>query len=269
MTLPRFTSGNIGRLSFDDVNKICEVAEQAREFLAQAKPPRGATIERPMIWVWIEGNETSANGTQGAMRFHEIELDRVSYGVEPRAPVWRPKSNGIKSGDRLLANGSDNPNYQPCFSIRRGSPPHLANIGGLARLQWVRAIDGKGFWLIVDREPQAEAFPARIEGSTLIAGTNPPRYQYSWKEVRSNDSATLAEDFDGQRVGAVTPVPEGSENLGHALNGAEFAPLPSVGNNAIISRRVISNGEVVHMATDVDGHAWFHARNDYSVSCTT
>ncbi len=267
MTLPRFTSGNIGRLSFANVNEICEVAERARDFLAKQRTPQGGSVARPMIWAHIEGNETDAQGTPGAMRFYELELSRVGYGTEPRAPEWKRKTNGIETGTRLLPEGGANPDYQPCFSIRRGSPPHLANLGGLCQLQWIRADDGRGYWFVVDREPQAEAFPARIAGNQAIAGTSPTRYRYAWKEIRGNATFSPAEDFPGQMVGHVSPVPEGSEDHGYALNGAEFAPIPSVSNGAIVGRRVISTGEVVHMAFDVDGFPWFHARNDYTVEC--
>jgi len=265
MDLPRFTTGNLGRLTFKDVNTLCDVAERADEFLRNTRRLTSEEPTRKEIWATVTG--FSSGSVAGAMNFFEVELSRVSFGVEPRAPTWLPKQNGIVSGNRLLANNEPNPDYQPCFSIARGSPPHLANIGGLVRLTRWRATDGQAYWFIVDREPRSEAFPARIAGNiTQVQGSNPIRIFYSWREVRRTTTTTAFEDFEGQFVGA-TSVPEGSEDRGYALNGAEFAPIPTSLNGAIITRKPIAVGEVVEMTFDVNGAPMFHARNDYGVAC--
>ena len=262
MTLPRFTSGSLGRLTFADINEICEAAEVVQKFAREYSRAPAVEPVRQEIWAVVENYITGT--PNGAMPFYEVELDPVSEGVPP---TWRRKTNGIVSGSHA---GGTNPNYYPCYSTRRTNPPHVGNIQGLVRLSWQRSTQGRGYWLIVDREQRTGAFPARIIGYEAVASTNPVRYYYRWKEQTRGLPGTgfsTFNDFPGQMWGG-TGAPLGSETFPTALNGAEYASIPSgTATNSSITRLPIAIGEVVQMGFDVDGATFFHARNEYLVAC--
>ena len=259
MALPRFTSGSLGRLTFADINEICAAAELVQKFARDRLSPESSVEPvRREIWVWIDLPEPS--DIVGSMPFYEVEL----VGDQGSVPMWQKKTNGIAGGSSAN-QGINNPKYPPCYSILKKTPPHIALPAGIARIAWLRAEDGSSRWLVVDREPNG-IFPARITSAQVISNTNPTRWSYGWKEVQTQNFSNFV-DFVGQRTASGDGMGGVGVPMGAALNGAEYASVPSGGSVYSVTRIAIKIGEVVALSVDSANKPFFHARNDYLVAC--
>ena len=79
MTLPRFTSGSLGRLTFADINEMCEAAEVVQKFAREYSRAPAVEPVRQEIWAVVENYITGT--PNGAMPFYEVE------DAAARAPV--------------------------------------------------------------------------------------------------------------------------------------------------------------------------------------
>ena len=272
MDLPRFTSGNLGRLTFKDVNALCDVAERANEFLRTVEQQEKGESGRKDIWAVLLGYAI-APAVAGAINFQEVELIRYT-GTPPHwVPRWMAKSVGIKSGEMTI-NGQVNFNYIPCFFIQANAIQQNYRFGipfGVARLRWHQAENGLGCWFVVAQEQRTMTFPARINNYTPILGGAYPRWSYQWSEVRraqNPPTATTMEDFPEQFVSDGAAAGSSSVNIGAAVNGAEFTlTAPTVPASVSLTRQPIGLGDVVQMSVDDSGKPFFCKANAYAVAC--
>ncbi len=274
MTLPRFTSGNIGRLGFANVNEICEVTDKAKEFLKSHKAPSGEDVARRQIWAILLGYAPQPAVT-GAVMFVEAELIRFAGSLPHWVPRWQPKEvGGIRSGNLVDESGEPNPLFSPCFFVQANLIQQNYRYGlpfGVARLQYEHSVEGMAAWFVVAQEQRTQTFPARITYSTAISGGESQRWSYRWVEVRraqNPPTATVMEDFPEQFVGGQAPTHPLSIDLGEAINGAEFTiGYPSVPPTTVLQRQRIPVGDIVQMCIDDSGKPFFCKPNSYSVTC--
>jgi hypothetical protein len=263
MDLPRFTTGNLGRLTFKDVNTLCDVAERAEEFLRTTTSKPAPESARNDIFAYVVGRVGEEQSVSiGAMEFYEVELENLAGITFPHR--WIRKLHGIETGAQTI-DGQPNPNFTPCFSLARKDPTHLPNYVGMARLRWLRTTTGRGYWFIVYNHQRTSPFPALITAKTRIGESD--RWRYHWTEVQlAADGISYEPFYGGADGGSSGAPPEGSDYYGSALNGAEFATYPTVVGNARVTREPIG-AEVVTMILDKNQKPFFHARNDYKIVC--
>jgi len=263
MPLPRFTSGSLGRLTFADINEICEAAEVVQRFAREYSRNPAEDSVRKDLFVTLSRPPSTA--PVGDVAFAEVIL---TSSVELIPPYWQLAPNGITSGAHKLANGQPNPNYQPCYFLRSVTAYHPLDLVGVARLTWIRSKEGRGYWIITARERRAETFPAMITNKTPTtpAPLGGSRWLYGWQEmVHTPGSSAFTIPFAGMYGG--TGAPNGAIQYGTALNGAEYSTPQAGGSSATVTRLAIQIGEIVSMSFDNNSGAFFHARNEYSVNC--
>ena len=90
MNLPRFTTGSVGRLTFEHVNEICSLVEQLRPLLTLV-PSNVVGPDFDIVMARIK----SADATNGSHEWEEVE-------TKPRAQIvsgqeWRVRDGGRRS----------------------------------------------------------------------------------------------------------------------------------------------------------------------------
>jgi hypothetical protein len=239
MNLPRFTSGSVGRLTFEHVNEICSLVEQLRPLLV--KDGRLGTLgEFETIFARI----TARDITYGSHQWVEVEPKARN---EVRFPSeWQDRVGGRKSN--APADGAA---YQPAYAINPftftlPNDVQLLDVNTVVCLARLKGVDGKVSWLVVASKPPSAVFPAEIVGAVAIGTTTPTnRWRYYWREVRWNVQAATWETFTGARVSlAQTP------DYPTAVNGCEQSSVSwgGIGPGNIVSNLAIPNGTVVPLA---------------------
>ena len=260
MDFPRFTSGSVGRLTFEHVNEICSMVEQLRPLLRDGPISQGRG-GLPILFARI----TAANTQFGNHDWVEVE-------IAPRADVrtsgaWRDKVDGRKS-----AAYADGDRYQPAFAIREWNATEFDTlpVNAIAALVPLKGADGKPCWLaIASMVQQGGTFPARILSAQPL-GTQGQRWVYAWEEVQwsgspINDWTTL----QGGRTSGTVP---GGGPAHNALNGAERPGGGSMagGGPGTATALPIPNGVVVSMGyVSGGGVSFFSLNNPYQITCTT
>lgn len=239
MNLPRFNSGQVGRLTFEHVNEICALVEQLRPLLT-----KDARLSPSGEFETLFARITARNTTYGSHQWVEVE-------PKPRTEIqfhyeWQDRVGGRKS-----RTPSDGTAYQPAYAIAPyafafPSDVQLVEINSIVCLARLKGTDGKIAWQIVASKPPAAVFPAEIMGSVAIGTTTPNnRWRYYWREVRWNVTSSAWETFTGARVSlAQTP------DYPAAANGCEQSSVTwgGLGPGNVVSNLAIPNGTVVPLA---------------------
>jgi len=258
--LPRFTSGQLGRLTFEHLNEICDTVDRLRPLLIT---PNAATLNTPDL---VFARITNTVGTYGDHRWVEVwPKTKADYN---RYVEWEDRPDGRQS-----FASTDGDRYQPAYavpawSVATGAGVSL-NVNSIVCMLRLVGADGKVSWLILSAVAQS-VIPAVIDSAApLGAVTNPAtRWKYTWREVYA-DIVTPA----GQPADIVWRIKTGgagggTNNLGpFAVNGCETGNVWGSGPaGAIITIAPISVGTVVPMAFSAQS-AYFSIPNALNVQC--
>ena len=235
MTLPRFNSGSLGRLSFEHVNEICDVVERLRPLLTM-RPDLFSAPDSPIVF--------------GRITFSTTFGDHKWVEVVPKprddrrfAPQWQDRIGGRQS-----FNAADGDKYQPAFALYpftfAGSATDIIRyaIGTVCAMTQVTATDGKSFWLILTGSIEYGTI-ARINSS--VPASSDLRWSYQWTEVVPdpiNPSSGWVDKPGGRRSGSLPG------DYPPAQNGTEWTGLAGWAEGAAdVVRKPIPNGTIVVM----------------------
>lgn len=235
MTLPRFNSGAVGRLTFEHVNEICDVVERLKPLL-QLRPELFATPESPVIFARITGSTTFGD--------HQwVEVVPKAKGDTRFATQWEDRPGGRRSNPAYPPEF-----YQPAFAIYpmsfEGAASEIVRYanGAVVALKQITGTDGKSCWMILTGEIEFGCV-AKITGNTQIPNSE-LRWQYRWDEVIPdpiNPSAGWTQKPGGRRGGTGIPG-----DYPHAQNGTEWTGLSGWAEPADVTRRLpIPTGTIV------------------------
>jgi hypothetical protein len=245
MDFPRFTSGNVGALSFAHVNAIFERIERLEASLGKAGKGRAggdAGARGRVITVRVTGVNT-----EGRVAWQEVErVDADVVGASSN--VWQAVESGTTSkiGDNNFAvpllGGSAQVDAIVYGFLRSDSQGH----------QYIEAVQPRlpGFFQIITFSGGAPrwtyvAYPAQHAGGTIgwiptpmPGGVSPdPVTMYNTCEDPDDDALTVG-------VGTVKP------------------------NGVTMVRQPIKSGTTVFAAPDVNGVYCFSVPNGYQVTCS-
>lgn len=233
MTLPRFTAGAVGRLTFRDLNEAFEAIDQLRKATDQKLEEQLA--RRRIVLARITGKQGDDYS------WEEIERTTgTTYAVRPNGRTSAEGSNQYANpivglGQVTLAIG-DNVSIASAYS-------------STGQLYYVPlAVAGGG-----------GAIPAIVLGSSQIGNQ---QWSYSCKEaIRSGG-------FWIQKPNAQTfTALNGAENVPDA-SGVYGVGSRIIGNLLLLpERQPIQNGVTVMVSTSSDGIRFFSVPNGYRIEC--
>lgn len=259
MTLPRFNSGNVGRLSFEHLNELFDTVERLKPLLSA----RGSSVDSDLMLV----ARITGSNTNGAHTWSEVIPKGTTDGGG--LFLWEERTGGAKSG------ASTDATYDPAFVIERftwtGSnptPTRLPN-DSVVVLRKLRRKDGKQSWIVVNGVASGGCFAARITAATLTApaagcGTaTVQQWLYDWEEVSRASPTTMEWSLvSGGRT---------SGGVGKARNGAERGCVSGVGGpppaNVTETNQAVAANTVVSMSLDAAGRPFFSLTNDRAIVC--
>lgn len=256
MTLPRFNSGSIGRLSFEHLNELFDTVERLKALL----PEKSDRIPDTTIVARITGSTTA-----GAHTWTEV-MPRAATSAGA-VFLWEERTGGAKSGAATDAA------YDPAFLIAdfawNGTTPAASRMpnDSVVVMRKLRRKDGKNAWVILNSVGAGTTFAAKITASTLTApaagcasGTV-QGWLYDWAECYRTGAGVMEWTSGGRS----------SASLGKARNGAERDCTSGVGGpppqGVSETNQAIANGTVVVMALDSAGKPFFSLTNDRSITC--
>lgn len=271
-SFPRFSSGSLGRLSFEHVNEMLDTLERLRPLLKYA-PEQFTEGKAEYLWARIV---TSSPG--GAHEWEEVVIqDREHVYTSPRFEV---RTGGRKSG-----TSADGDKYQPAFSPMPfdwdGVDAFNLMENSIVLLYRFSGKDGKIGWLIVGTiEGKPSIFPAVIKGFAAAPGepanqTEVRRWYYSWREATLSRTQVAGVGSVVSFVEQTTNGRAGGSVAGAtyqpAINGCERSGITGIGGGipqGTYERPApISVGTVVMLQTSGD-LAYFSIPNGMFVSCT-
>lgn len=236
MTLPRFNSGSLGRLSFEHVNEICDVVERLRPLLT-VRPDLFAGDDSPIVFGRITFS-TSFGDHKWVEVVPEPKDDRRF------ATQWQDRPGGRQS-----FSAADGDKYQPAFAIYpftfAGSATEIIRygVGTVCALTQITGADGKAIWLILSGSIEYGTI-AKITGNTAAPNSD-RRWTYQWVEVipdPANPASGWVEKPNGRRSGSLPG------DYPAAQNGTEFTGLTGWADApATVTRLPIPNGTIVVM----------------------
>lgn len=269
MTLPRFTAGKVGTLSFEHLNEAFALIDQLRSQLVTdypQQPRHGNTI--------ITARITGRNA-DGLMKWKEVVCaEATSPSASNGARIrWVDRDGGSESGE------TDSEAFEPCIVPPRyasfSQTVHGLPLDTVVTIMRASRQDGRPLWIVMDTATLV--FPGRINASQPIpnqGGGQADRWLYSWTEVERRFNSTLNEvawtAVNGGRYGNFGSTDPG---LGPAVNGAEVNGMVGRGGSGPTGQSVARNaqvlpGQVVTMSYAMDGTIYFSAGNTLAVSCT-
>lgn len=235
MTLPRFTAGNVGRLTFTDLNEAFDMIEGVDRVAGTAgakQIPRGRAVT------------AKVTGQQGA-NFSWYETVRVN-GAFVRYENGR---SSVSEEDNfsvpLIAYGSLTP-----------------SVGQDVVIFPIYDEEGKLLYIPVAASAGGETFAAAV-GAAPVAVIPLQRWRYTVTEVSWNPSASAWQSVQGGRV---VQAYNGAENPTDAPNlpigvGQGRGPTTSV------ERQAIKQSTVVQVSRDIGGSYFFCCPNGYTFTC--
>jgi hypothetical protein len=257
MTLPRFNSGNVGRLSFEHLNELFDTVEKLKPLLSGRSTALDADL---MLVARITGSNTN-----GAHTWTEVVPKAATDGGAPY--LWEERTGGAKS------NAATDATYDPAFVIERytwtgaNPPPTRLPNDSVVVLRKLRRKDGKQAWIVVNGVASGGVWAARITASTLTApaagcgAQTVQNWLYDWEEVSRASPLSMEWTAAGRT----------SANTGKARNGAERACVSGVGGpppaNVTETNQAIASGTVVSMSLDSAGRPFFSLTNDRAIVC--
>jgi len=258
--LPRFNSGQIGRLTFEHLNEICDTVDRLRPLLTAGAGfvPTSSDLCFARI--------THAAGSYQDYRWAEVwPKSKADYN---RYVEWEDRPDG-----RTSFASTDGDRYQPAYAIPAWGATTGANVtlGVNSIVSMLRLIgaDGKVSWLILSALAQS-TIPAIITAAaTLGVATNPPtRWKYTWKEVYADIVVPAGQPADivwRLKTGGASGGADGSGPF--AINGCETGTVPGSGpGGAIISLAPIAVNTVVALSFSSQS-AYFSIPNALNVQC--
>ena len=132
--LPRFTSGQLGRLTFEHLNEICDTVDRLRPLLIT---PNAATLNTPDL---VFARITNTVGTYGDHRWVEVwPKTKADYN---RYVEWEDRPDGRQS-----FASTDGDRYQPAYavpawSVATGAGVSL-NVNSIVSMLRLVGADGK------------------------------------------------------------------------------------------------------------------------------
>lgn len=235
MTLPRFTSGNVGRLTFEHLNNAFETLDgiDRVEGIAGADSPlRGRAI-------------TARVTAQSGSNYAWFEIYRVN-GAFVQYPKGRSSTfNGNAYANPLVAFGSLTP-----------------SVGSDVVIFPIYESGGSLVYIPVAASAGGETFAAAV-GAAPVAIVPLQRWRYTVTEVAWNSSASAWQTVQGGRV---VQAYNGAENPTDAPNlpigvGQGRGPTTSV------ERQAIKQSTVVQVSRDIGGAYFFCCPNGYTFTC--
>jgi hypothetical protein len=258
--LPRFNSGQIGRLTFEHLNEICDTVDRLRPLLTAGAGfvPTSSDLAFARI--------TATQGTYQDYRWVEVwPKSKADYN---RYVEWEDRPDGRRS-----FASTDGDKYQPAYAVPLWGATTGAGVtlgvNSIVSIMRLVGADGRVSWLILSAVSQS-VIPAIITGAqTLGAATNPPtRWKYTWKEVVAQINVPAGQPADIVWVLKPGGAAGGSTNDGpYAINGCETGTIPGSGPaGAIVSLAPIGINTVVPLAFSAQS-AYFSIPNGLNVQC--
>jgi len=240
MTLPRFSSGQVGALTFDTLNQVFEFVDQER------------------------GKRDSAFGTN--LKPNQVLVSRIL--------ARHPTLTTRYKWEEVAWNGLT---YQPnavrssTWAGNEYKYPVVSEVAlDTGSIQSIHAHAAEGnqtdlglVYVPMRSTPASPVFSAKITGATLIA-SNPLRWKYSWQEVKRSDISDTwvvqarsgPDAFNGcEWTGQDGPLVFG---VGLTLQSAGFASLV---------RQSIRTEVIVMMTESPSGKFWFSVPNQFKATC--
>jgi len=239
MPLPRFTSGRLGRLSYDVVNQAFDKIERPEN--AGIRGEFDDSISDVFAVLLTGVHPTNAS------RYSFVEIQYDGYAMSPTS---------IVSGGRTSSNGTDSFAF-PAIGAGYGEGDKVLVVS-------MFLADGSNVFRIV-REAQSVTFPAIVSSSTVIVADAKWRYTMA----RVNGTVTGSAYPTWTSVGASFPAYNGAENVTDAngIYGVGMQPPQTGSATFSMKRQPIKNGVVVPVTIDANGTASFSLPNGYKVTC--
>lgn len=238
MTLPRFTSGSIGKLTFSHLNEVFDLIESISGSPEMAQAARNAAASR-MIVAKVLAKQGSGASEVGS--FEQVSL------TSPTSDVYEAVDGGVKSTDGTNA-----------FAAPIVAP--VSSVGTIVTLLAHRSKDGALCFREVGRETGGPKFYKIVAYEPLSTAPQKKTWKYTLQPVRSTGSSWVADI--------------GSEMFGY--NGAEEAlddpASRRIGMNtfhvaATADRQPIPVGVVVGACRIDNGVVEFSIPNGYAFNC--
>ena len=244
MSLPRFTSGRVGKLSFQQLNEMFDRLEALELKVDRGDGAKGYSGENRKLIVLLK--LTSKHATLPLFNFTEMTL----AGIFPSSVTYV-----VLDGGRTASDGTNLYAY-PFVSTTAAVGDLVAAIavnqrstvlpdGGLCYLP----VGGGG-------SSTSTTFAAKV----TIAGGTAPVFSYTLIEV---EGASLA-----AKAGAVAFIAKNGAEVPSDVQGSYgvgFAPPTAV---ASLTRKAIKVNTVVMVTKDAAGTYVFNCVNGYGVTCT-
>lgn len=235
MTLPRFTAGNVGRLTFQNLNEAFETLDGIDRVAGMGG------VENLLRGRAITAKVT---GQQGA-NFSWYETVRVNGAFVQYTNGRTSSVNGNQYANPLIAFGSIVPSVGSDVVIF----PIYEKTGSLTYVPVAASSGG-------------ETFAAAV-GAAPVAIVPLQRWRYTVTEVAWNSSASAWQTVQGGRV---VQAYNGAENPTDAPNlpigvGQGRGPTTSV------ERQAIKQSTVVQVSRDIGGAYFFCCPNGYTFTC--
>jgi hypothetical protein len=235
MTLPRFTTGSIGRLAFSDINAAFGSIDEG-----ERGDPRGpeaiAGNRRRYVVAEIQATQTQAGGVLHKWR----EMERKNN-------AWAVKPNGRSSSD-----GQADYAY-PIITLDGTALAASAVVA----VSPIYTEEGKLQYLAISTPPGG-TFPAKVETASILTANKRWAYQVT-EQTLGTDGVMIA--------GSTTWT---AYNLCEEVDDPPFPGLVGVGSGRpqIVTRNPIRQGVGVMAAFDAaNGTVFFAMPNGYSYSC--
>jgi hypothetical protein len=258
--LPRFNSGQIGRLTFEHLNEICDTVDRLRPLLAAG--PGFVPTSSDLCF----GRITAIPGAFGDYRWVEVwPKSKADYNQQVE---WEDRPDGRRSNA-----SADGEKYQPAYVIpawdSTTSTGVTLGINSIVSMLRLVGADGKVSWLILSALAQS-TIPAVITmAQTLGVAANPPtRWKYSWKEVYADIVVPIGQPADVVWRLKANGASGGTDGSGpYAVNGCETGLIPGSGpGGALISLAPIAVNTVVPLCFSGQS-AYFSIPNGLYVQC--
>lgn len=235
MALPRFTAGNVGRLTFQHLNDAFETLDGIDRIVGIEG------IDSPLRGRAITARVTGQSGSN----YSWYETVRV-------AGAFVQYTNGRSSV-------SDSDNFSvPLIAFGSLTP----TVGSDVVIFPIYDQDGRLMYIPVAASAGGETFAAAV-GAAPVAVIPLQRWRYTVTEVSWNPSASAWQTVQGGRV---VQAYNGAENPTDAPNlpigvGQGRGPTTSV------ERQAIKQSTVVQVSRDVGGSYFFCCPNGYTFTC--
>lgn len=257
MDLPRFTSGEVGRLTYAHLNEAFELLDKLRPLLISAS--EGGLAGEEFVFARITA-EADDNG------LHEWKEVVPSFSTSSTARLhWITRDGGRQSKPKT--DPAFAPAIVPPAYISEGSadlPAKLA-INTVVLLRAIKKKGGVSVWMVVSSVTKSDLFPAKIVAAYPLGGAGSQgvfRWEYDWDEVTPGTWTSFSDARKGRK--------DGSQDYQTARNGAEQDNITGAGgfgpSQATIVNAPIASGICVMM--QMSGSApWFSLGNTLTVNC--